>query len=89
MPWLEAVLLLELSKLAQYFHNFHSAWLILIDQIQDDNHEIRGSFVNKLGEVIPLLVHQMAHALVDTLVLFLDNRQQADDAMPMRETERE
>lgn len=56
--------------------------LILIDQIQDDNHEVRGSLVNKLGEVITLLVHQMAHALVDTLVLFLHNRQQADDAMP-------
>lgn len=60
--------------------------LVFVHQIQDHNHEIRGPLKNQLGEIVPLLVHQVAHPLVDTLVLLLHNRQQTHDAVPARKT---
>lgn len=52
-----------------------------MNQIQDDNHEVRGSFENKLSKVITPLVHQMAHSLIDALVLLFHQRQKTDNAM--------
>lgn len=72
-----------LKLLCRSFQKFQ--WpLVLIDQIQDNNHEVRGSLVNQLCKIIPLLIHQMAHSLIDALILFLHNREQAHDAMAVK-----